>query len=387
MCTERELLTELGRVRKEPQGMRVIHLFSSWTSEDPGFQFRRTEAMNILKDCLSTRTSFKLFTMENGDIIAICAQIASSSILSMLTRVQAAVFGDRLPKKNIYDEISFYKIFDASRELNRLIDGVRAMVAQGEKKNSDTRQPIDAGHLQAVTEMLRKSDIRSMIFNQPVYFTAHPTPSIDFLEFYVALPKLEDRMCPGYSLSANPWLFNLVKSELDRALMRSLQNEIGSYRHKAFSLNAQISTFLSSDFEAFIKAMPTKLIGRIYVELDKADVIQHSDQMSHLAERSRQLSVPLCIDGLSHHDLRYLKLSNIGAEYLKIRWSSDMECMSMAEVELFCREIKANCERKIVLNRCDSPRAIAFARTLGVGFIQGRLADKFFKFGADMAAA
>lgn len=387
MKDERHLLAELAKVRRAPHGKRIIHFFCSWAAQDADFTHKHRDAVRRIQSALSVGAHHEVFSLQNGDIVAVFSQVSSAAIMGLIAQIQAHVLGSRLPQRNVYNEVGFGRLFDASRELDRLITGIRAVVSERADSAAPTRLPITVNHYNSVSEALGKTDIRSMVFNQPVYYTAHATPSIEFIEFYVAVSKLEDTLCPGYSLSANPWLFNLVKREMDGALMRSIQNEIADYRHRAFSLNAQVSTFLTQSFEAFIRAMPTKLMGRIYVELDKADLIEHSADMGKILERSRELSVPLCIDGLSHHDLQLLKISNVEADYIKIKWSAEMASMTQQELSVFVREIKHSSGRKIVLTRCDSPKALAFAKAVGVEFIQGRLADKFFKIGADMYAS
>jgi EAL domain-containing protein (putative c-di-GMP-specific phosphodiesterase class I) len=388
MKDERALLSELGKVRRAPQGKRVLHLFCSWAAEDGDFSRKRADAVRQVQKALANASEGEVYGLANGDVIAIYSQLSSASVMAMSAQVQANVLGNRLPRRNIYNEVNFFRIFDASREIDRLIDGIRTMVSSREERPAEqARQPIDVEHYNKLAETLRKADIRSLIFNQPVYFTGHETPSIDFLEFYVAVSKLEEAFCPNHSLTANPWLFNLVKHEMDAALMRAVQTEIADYRHRAFSINAQVTTFFSEGFRAFVESLPTKLAGKLYVELDKADIIQHSDQMPQIAQRSKDLSVPICIDGLSFHDLRFLKLSNVAADTLKIKWSMEMAAMSIEDIKAFVGEIRANSDRKIVLTRCDSPKALAFAKTVGMDFIQGRLADKFFRMGASMSGA
>lgn len=387
--TDKELLVELGRIRKAPFGKRVLHYFSSMAMDAPDFTIRRDKALRLLKDGLSAGASWDLFSLSCGDIVFTYSQISSAVLMTLLQKLDGVFFpAGETPKKNVYGEVGFYKLFDASRDLNQLVDGVRAVVAEGLKSNpKQLKEPIGLKQYQFIADTLQKADIRSIIFNQPIYFSEHSTPSIEFLEFYVSIDRLEQALCPQYSITANPWLFNLVKRDLDLALLRMLPGEIANYRHKAFSVNSLVATFLSPDFLRFIQSLPARLSGKIMVELDKGDVIQHSDCIGQIAARSRELNVPVCIDGLSHHDLRLMKLSHIDASFVKVKWSSEMAAMAADHIETFVRELRSNSGLRTVLTRCDSPKALAFARATGMGFIQGRLADQFFKLGANLTAA
>jgi len=272
-----------------------------------------------------------------------------------------------------------YKIFDLSRDVGVLIDGIRSALSSEEKAVS-VKNPITVKHMEYINNQIRGSNIRSIVFNQPVYNIFHPKTSIEFLEFYTSIQKLEQLLVPDRSIAGNPWLFNLIKRELDAAVMRAISDEIPSYRHKAFSINLVVDSFMSDGFREFIGSLPVKLSGRIFVEIEKTDLVQHSDFLADIYERSASMHVPLCIDGVSHHDVELLRLSRVKCDFVKIKWTPDILKMSDDALAVLIGDLKASSAR-VILTRCDTASSLSFARAAGIEFIQGHLADEFFRSG------
>ncbi|MBF0563225.1 MAG: hypothetical protein HQL37_14705 [Alphaproteobacteria bacterium] len=282
--------------------------------------------------------------MANGDIIFIYTQIPSSSIMALCHKLQMLFFGnEEEPQKNIYDERNFYKIFDAGRDIDTVIEGVRNILAKATERGI-RKPPIDFKQFEKLSEAIRIRNIRSIVCNQPAYFVDDDHLEIEFLEFFTSIDKLEQAFCPSHSISANSALFSLVRQDLDRAVMKLIVQEIGDYRFKAFSLNLMMSTFLSDDFTKFRENLPSKIIGRLYIEIDRADLIEHSDDLEECLARSERLSTPINIDGISHHDWPLLNFSGIPYKFLKMKWSRGISELRAMELEAFTRSINAATE-------------------------------------------
>ncbi|OIR09125.1 EAL domain protein [mine drainage metagenome] len=375
---ERDLLQDLAKYRKGSHGWRAVHVLSAVLAKRSTFPQALKEANAAIAAVLMNGAGYRIYNLGNGDVVFIYSQVATTAVMALCTALENSFFEGATASQNVYGECGHYKLFDLARELPVLIDGVRAILAVGQERCR--KPPISPKHAVIISEKLRGSNIRSVIFNQPVYNIAHPRPSIEFLEFYTSIADLEKIYAPDRSIAGNPWLFNLIKRELDMALMRAIQREIGDYRHKAFSINLLVDSFLSDGFRAFLTALPVKLGGRVYAELEKSDLVLHSHLLGPLLERSRQLGVPVCIDGVSHHDVQLMRLSDLQCSYIKLKWDADIATAPEEAMVRLVRELRA-CEARVVLTRCDSPKALSFARATGISYVQGRLADEIFKSG------
>lgn len=380
--SDRDLLMELAKLRKAPLGKRVVHIMTSALSKKASFEQSLMVTNEASQSLLMTGAHGRLFNISNGDVVFIYSQIPTPAVVTLCANLEAQLFDGLEPARNVYGEYPRYKMFDAAHGVERVIEGVRKSLAQ-EVKVKPRKPAIDTENLFAVIQKIRNANIRSIVFNQPIYNMAHLKTSIEFLEFYTSIEKLEQVFCPDFSLASDPWHFNLVKRELDLALMRAIVNEIPHYRHKAFSINLLVHSFMSQAFEDFSRALPAKLSGKVYVELDKTDIIEHSRLLGEIFERGRQMGVPVCIDGLSHHDLKLMRLNDMTADYVKVKWDNDITKLAQADVASLVRTIRSS-PSQVILTRCDNPKSLAFAKTMGINFVQGHLADEFFRMGSKM---
>jgi len=376
---DREVLRELVRLRKSPQGLRAVHVLSSVVASRRRFEKEAQAANRVILSVLEAGGYHKIFHLSNGDIVFIYSQVSTSTVVALCTALETSLFLGVPSRKNVYGDFGNYKIFDLSRDIGALVDGVRAMLATEPKARTE-RQPISVGQMDSLCTQIRSTDIRTIVFNQPVYNISHEKTSIEFLEFYTSIQKLEQLYVPGRSIAGNPWLFNLVKRELDAAVMRAISDEIPSYRHKAFSLNLLVDSFMSDGFREFVGSLPVRLGGRIFVEIDKTDLIQHSDFLADIYGRSQALGVPLCVDGVSYHDIQVLRMARLKCQYVKLKWNPDILTLPTEELEILVEDLRTSTAR-VILTRCDSQNSLAFARTAGVQFIQGHLADEYFRTG------
>ncbi|PKU22614.1 EAL domain-containing protein [Telmatospirillum siberiense] len=376
---DRALLVELGRLRKAPQGVRAVHILSSVVASRRKFEKEAEAANQAILAVLVTGSYHKIFNLSNGDIVFLYSQVTTSAIVTLCTALETSLFVGVEPHKNVYGDFGNYKIFDLSRDINNVIEGIR-LTLSAERKVVSAKQPISVKQMEYVNNQIRGANIRSIVFNQPIYNISHQKPSIEFLEFYTSIQKLEQLYVPDRSIAGNPWLFNLIKRELDAAVMRAISSEIPSYRHKAFSLNLLVDSFMSDGFREFIGSLPAKLGGRIFVEIEKTDLVQHSDFLADIYERARAMNVPLCIDGISYHDVELVRLSRMNCDFVKLKWSPEILKLPERQLEILIGDLKAS-SAKIVLTRCDTANSLSFARSASIGFIQGHLADEFFRSG------
>lgn len=377
MSDDQELLKAIAQVRRSPYGKRVVHVFTSWAKGDPKHPEKLAKGRDLVSRNLFNIPDSGCFVLSSGDMVFICAQVSAAVIQTVCSRLETLFFGEEPPRVNSYGEAKYFKVFDAGRDLAKLITSVKALVSVAPVA---TRPAIGLKEFEAIVRVVRDSDIRAMIFNQPVYRWAGKKPGIEYLEFFASLDQIRQAACPEHDIAGNPALFHLIKAELDLRLMRIIGREVGEYRHKAFSINLLGTSLLSKEFETFMDGIPARLSGKIFAEIDRGDFLQHSGDLDALTRRSADLNVPLCVDGLSLSDLRVFRLPT-GAEFAKIKWSEQITTLPRRDLEVAIRAIKEFGPEKVVLTRCDSERALDFAQAMGIPFVQGYLADKMFRAG------
>lgn len=384
--SERAFLHELHKVKKSPMGKRLIHFCVSAAPPAQDMSRRLESAKNFIKKSFNRSPYCEVFQANNNDIFVTYSHVTVSEVLSVCNRIEKLFCEDPVSSRNAYNEYAFYKVADAVKELDQVFAAFKGIIAHSQDNPEAVgKRPMAPEHLTLLSDKLRTTDLRHCIFNQPVYFIGNKVPSIEFLEFYVSSKQIESVFLPDISLVGSPWLFHALAEDYDRATLRSLGSEIVEYRHKAFSVNISLSTILSTDFAEFYGALPSKLAGKIVLEIHKTDLVQNFNLAKDAKALAVEKGLRLCIDGVEWRDFEVLNFARLAPDFVKVIWHNDLMSASRDDLAILVRGKSGqgeNCE--LVLSRCDSPKAFPFARTLGVKYVQGRLADQFFKTGMQL---
>lgn len=384
---ERAFLHELHAIKKDPLGKRVIHFCVSAIDPPADLSRRLESAKHFIAKSFSRSPYCKVFPAHNGDLFVAYSHVTVSEVVGVCAKVEKLFLeGEPLSSRNAYGEYAFYKLADATKELDVVFHAFKAIIADGSPPEAQAlKKPMSAENLNFLSEKLRSIDLRHCIFNQPVYFVGDKVPSIEFLEFFVSAKQIEENFLPDISLTGSPWLFQALKEDLDRATLRTMAREIPEYRHKAFSVNLTLHTAASRDFIQFYESLPGRLAGRIVVEVHKTDVLHHMNLYRQVRRQTQSMGLKLCIDGIDWRDFQMLHLGRMGPDFVKINWCDSM--LSPAEEDLagLVAGLKGlNGHGHAVMCRCDNPKAFVVAKGLGIKYVQGRLADQFFKTGMQL---
>ena len=381
---ERAFLHELHAIKKDPLGKRVIHFCVSAAPSLPDQSRRVESAKHFIAKSFSRSPYCKVFPAHNGDLFVTYSHVTVSEVLGVCAKVEKLFLDDEpVTSRNPYGEYAFYKIADASKDLDQVFQSFKAIIADGKPEVAKAlKKPMSAENLNFLSEKLRNLDLRHCIFNQPVYFIGEQVPSIEFLEFFVSIKQIEDNFLPDISLTGSPWLFHALKEDLDRATLRTMAREIPEYRHKAFSVNLTLATASSKEFAQFNESLPGRLAGRIVIEVHKTDVVQHLDLYREVRKATEKMGLKLCVDGLEWRDFHLLNLGRLHPDFVKIGWCESMLSPDQEDLHALVGGLKSlSGGGQAVLTRCDNPKAFPFAKGLGIKYVQGRLADQFFKSG------
>lgn len=380
---ERAFLHELHAVKRDPLGKRIIHFFVSLAPQGGDMGKKIDSAKQFIKKQFAKSPYVEVFSAHNGDIFVTYSHITVSEVLAVCNKVEKLFCESAvLSVRNAYNEYGFYKVADAVKELDKVFAAFKTIIAVAQAEpDKFSKRPMSAENLTFLMDKLRTADLRSCIFNQPIYFIGERVPSIEFLEFYVSSQQIESIFLPDTHLAGNVWLFQALKEEFDRATLRTVAKEIVDYRHKSFSVNVGLSTILGREFAEFYEALPSKLAGRIVLEVHKTDLVQNFGLMKDVRQLAAEKGLKICVDGMEWGDFDVLCLSKLAPHFIKVVWHNDVLTAPPDQLAAFVGAVKAHEGSEIVMTRCDNPKAFPFARTLGIRYVQGRLADQFFKTG------
>lgn len=360
-------------------GQRIIQFHASQLPPD---HKKIKLAIDVLRASIVKQGLGDIVIVPNRDIVAWVRGMKLASIISLCRSIEDcfcehATFSG----ENFYGEESFYTIIDASIDIGKFRSYVMSMAEYYSNGNNSglickQKQTITLENFADIVDIVRKSDITSYIFNQPIYDIADDNISIEFIEFYTSINTFEAAFCPSFSISGDPWLFNRLTEELDKAVLRHMGREVQSYRHKAFSLNLNLRSVLSKEFSVFAESLCANFASRIIIEINKLSMFSNWHLFEEICALARAHTFKICIDGMEIRDLANVRLDHLDFDFIKLRWSP----AAMAEHQHVARAVQALSKvdrSKIVLSMCDSVGAFSFAQSMGIHFVQGRLADKY----------
>jgi hypothetical protein len=195
-------------------------------------------------------------------------------------------------------------------------------------------------------------------------------------EIYVSIADLRRQVMPDVDLTANRWLFQHFTETLDRGLL-GLLPRMESSTPTAISVNVNVSTLLSPQFQAFHEEFRKKTGKVIVFELQLADV--YSDIGSYLFARDfvHERGYRVCLDGLSPLVFPCVARDRLGLDLEKIVWAPSIENdVPAAQREFLRAAIVAAGPSRVILCRCDNDAAIKFGQSVGITLFQGRYVDK-----------
>ncbi len=384
--SERAFLHELNAIKKDPLGKRVIHFSVSMTPGEKPSIDKINKAIAFVKKAMDRAVYMESFVASNGDFFICYSHVSISHAMGVCSKIQHFFMGDAvLSTKNPYGEYSFYKIADASRDLDKIFTAFRSIISEAQPDLKNTfKNPILPEHVAYIRDKLKTQNIRACLFNQPVYLISNKTPSIEYLKFFVSLEKLEETYLPNTNLTAHPWNFLTLAEELDRAVLRVVGQEISEFRHKGFSINVALRTVLGKEFTDFMDHVPAKLGGRIIIEINKTDLLQHLTMLKDLDVFRKETGIKMCVSGLDFHDFEVINFTSVQPDFIRVDWRNSLLSLNDEAIERLFMSVRAHAPAAFVLSRCDNPKAFPFARALGIQLVSGRLADKLFRSGMEM---
>ncbi|MTJ84230.1 MAG: EAL domain-containing protein [Telmatospirillum sp.] len=379
-------LVHLKGIADQPAGYRAVHLMVSALPAAKKSRDNLSRAIRLLVDVKARYKDGEIFLMKNLDIILLSKDIARPVLAAAGEAVQQVFLGQMPPTfaNPLTGANDFYALFDLSRDFERLHGWAEeaAGVARA-AKSGDGAEPkgmIDVAVLARIKEDIHKIDISPMLFNQPVYFIGDgQKTSVMFHEVYMSIPILEDKFCPGQSLTSRKGLFTDLTEELDIVVLRILADPDERGGRRRMSINVNIATLASPTFVKFDAELPPDARQGVVLEINKTDVFENMRLYRELVPFLRDRGYRVLLDGLSFYNVAAIDFEGIDCDFAKIFWSGEASSLTDDVLARIYSKLRAPDMPRFLLGRCDTAESIRFARSAGIGLVQGRLVDHMVK--------
>ena len=389
---ELQLLDYAERIRhsEDPRVVVQIHL-SRLQSQNRRDHHMRV-AHSVTED-LARQFEGELFYLMSQDIVLTARDVAPELLDDMILRLRYLFSED--PLTRVVDDQTgggFCTWFILPRDQRRFAEHVRRIheLAEAHRRDrarlrrdrmranfGEQRQQLDPATLARVVEAIRHVDVSPLMRNQSICAVTRrdpPQPVMD--ELFVSIAELERALIPDIALQGNPWLFQYLTGVLDLRVLGQAAGVL-SGGDRAFSLNLNISTVLSREFQKFDQDLAPGTRNRVVVELQKVDVFQDMGAYVFARDFLHERGYKICLDGLTHLTLPYIERERLGLDLLKMYWSGDIVSGVRDHMLAGLRGlIEQMGQSRMIVCRCDSEEALQLAWDLGVTLFQGRHIDQ-----------
>ncbi len=393
---EESLIAHLQRIAGQTSRGWAAHLRFSRLSADSRGQ-NMMFAFDRLRDVMVAHNG-AFYAMKNQDVVCLFNDSRINQIRKDIGRI-ILLFGDdplffaadgRQPQLSVFFDLDTH--FDGVQALaGMLLAAARGVSPIGASPGEPSKAVLElsAANLTRIWTAIEAFDIAPAIRHQTIYMMTNDAPPLAiFDEIYVSILDLQRATIPEIRFSSERWLFQHVTKLLDQRVLALLARLVASppslapdplarlMRDGRFSINLNISSVLSPEFDALDGALPESARKSAIVELQKIDVFSDVGAYLYARDHLRERGYRTALDGTTYLSLPLVSREDLGCDFVKLAWSPEMDHgTEFSRLERMRAVVKRSGEDRVILCRCDSPQAIAYGRSLGITLFQGWHAD------------
>ena len=385
------LLDYAQRLERHRDGRRAVHIHLSQLKA----QNRREHHLRIAEntfDELVKQFDGQVFSMHTGDLVFVCRDASLGDMDDAVQRLRVLFADDPLTQSidtgaadlfcTYYNiEAQFPQFLELAEKLyaeeQRRIKRLQAAAEQSGDSARGSQSPLSPQQLGKLIEFLGRADLSSVMRRQSICAVAGTElPRPVFKELFISIGELAQQVLPEVNLAANRWLFQHLTETLDLRVLKLLAQADDRDLHSSFSVNLNVSTLLSREFNEFDTSLRTGGRGTIVIELQLIDI--YSDVANYLFARDfiRERGYRICVDGVTHLSLPLIDRQTLGADLVKLAWQPELSDGVSAETrQALHKQVERAGSSRVILSRCDAPAAIRLGQQMGVSMFQGRYLD------------
>ncbi len=388
---ERALTSKLRRVKENSAGTFAVHIHLSMLRESNRQPYYITVASRVFEDFISGNDA-QLYGLYNGDLVLVCRMVSVDDLDIFIEKARVLFPDDPL---TMHSPGSFEDQFATWHDLSQT-DELQAFSIKAQTFESDGNEyreanaggaesageidlgtPLAPDNLSAINQLMKKTQIADLIKNQPIYrVVPGQLGEVVFRENFIAMGELKARVAPGINLFSSPWLFQYLTETLDKRMLAVIgkRNMAGLKDH--VSLNLNISTIMSREFQLF-----NKLVGehanKFIIEFQMIDIFSDMNSYQYACDLLRESGYRILVDGLNPLIINFFDPAMLYSNYLKINWGPEFTGDEKNDAINDVRTVVKHAGKdNVILARVDSQAAIQWGASLGVTRYQGYFIDK-----------
>jgi EAL domain-containing protein (putative c-di-GMP-specific phosphodiesterase class I) len=370
------LVDTLDRMRRNPEGRKVVHLrFSNLLPHNRTPV--RLKILTRLFRSLESGRQIQIFSVTNGDLVIIVNAGAQRDVQNIVHRIRTLFESDPVTIGE-GDQDRFVSWYDLSLDAAMAIHAAQDLRAQAQSASppgSGTLPPLVPAFLDDVQKKLAFANVVPFVRDQPV-LRVNPTTyeaGIEFVEFFLSVQDLQRAAAPHINLLGDKALFQDLSRTMDQRMLETVARAPHAREAPALSINLNLETVLTGSFATFLERLGTD--KKIVVELQAMDIFTNLSMYLDVQGALRSLNHAVLIDGVNVAMLRLIDVSQLKPDYAKVAYAPEMEVAGRSASQVVQELVAALGEGKVILSRCESASALALGLKNGISLFQGRFLD------------
>lgn len=378
---ENLLCDTLDRMRRNPEGRKVVHIHLSRLmpmNREP----LRVKIIRRMFANLEGGMHVQVFPLTNLDLVMTVNSGAQRDVNNICNRIRALLESDPITfTDDAAGNDQFVTWYDLEVDSNIATEMAVAMrdEAIARRNRPGSGQPLPSmtpADLDVVQKQLAVTNVIPFVRDQAALRLdpAKNQAAIEFREFYLSVGDLGRQIAPGVNLFGDRWLFQDLSRTMDLRMLETIVRAPHARKEPIISLNLNLESISTPAFAAFIERIPKG--QRIIIEIQAIDVLAGVRHYIEVHDVMSSMGHALLIDGLSPTTLQMLDVPRLMPHYAKIMWSPELQDMmdpnSNKSAAYMIDQVGAD---KVILARCDSETAMSWGLKSGIRVFQGHFLD------------
>jgi EAL domain-containing protein (putative c-di-GMP-specific phosphodiesterase class I) len=375
------LVDTLDRMRRNPEGRKVVHLRLSQLMPHNRTPVR-IRIVNRMFRTLESGRQAQLFPIGNDDLVIIASAGAQRDVANICERIRTLFESDPITHVKDGEQDKFILWFDLGLDAALAIhtaQQLRAYVQKMPPRNENALPSLAPASLDDVQKKLAFANVVPFIRDQVAVRIDPQTyaASIEFYEFFMAIAEVQKMLAPQINLLGDRWLFQDLSRTMDQRMLEMISRHPHARGAPAISLNLNLETVVTPTFESFVQRVEKG--QKVIVEVQAVDVLTNLTLYTEVQAALSQLGHAVLIDGLTTTALSVLDVGRLKPNYAKLVWSPELLNTMDPRGSRATAMLKQLGGDKVVLSRVDTADALQWGVRSGIGLYQGRFLDSFSK--------
>ena len=377
------LVDTLDRMRRNPEGRKVVHLHLSQLLPANRTSVRIKIVTRMFRTLESGRQA-QIFSLTNDDLVMILNAGAQRDVNNILHRIRKLFEGDPLTIDDESGADRFVTWYDLSLDSAMAIHSAQQMRQEAQaaapKAATAVMPSLTPALLDEVQKKLAFANVAPFMRDQVALRVNAATneASIEFYEFFLSVGDLQKVIAPNINLLGDRSLFQDLSRTMDLRMLETVIRAPHARGTPCLSLNLNLETVLTPAFGQFVERVEKG--QKIIVEVQAVDVLTNINMYLDIRNVLSSLNHAILIDGLSTTTLQTLDVASMKPDYAKIIWAPELlDMMDPASNRNAGHMVQEIGTEKVVLSRCDSPSALSWGLKSGISLFQGHFLDSFNK--------